>query len=425
MESFVDQVSLRVVAGKGGDGSRSMRREIYVPRGGPDGGDGGKGGSVIFVADEHMRTLADLAREREYRAAEGKNGYKQMSSGRSGLDRILKVPVGTLVRDAKSNEMLADLIEKGQRFTAAKGGRGGRGNVHFKSSTRQAPTLAEKGEPGESRMLKLELKMLADAALVGFPNAGKSTLLSVVSKAHPKIGDYPFTTVVPQLGVVDLGEDRSFILADLPGLIEGAAEGKGLGHRFLKHIERTRVLLFLLDGAKEKGLWDDYQTLKKELKAYHAGLARLPRMAAVTKADLPSARKAFKDLKARFARDKTKLYLVSGAAQEGTHALMAELEKRVRLAPPSLLARESEKAATEKVYRPAPRFELRVEDGVFVLEGKEVRKWVAMTDFNNDEALDRLKRILERMGVEKALRQAGAREGDTVRVGRDEFAYAP
>lgn len=428
MSKFIDHANISVTAGTGGAGSKSMRREIYVPRGGPDGGDGGRGGSVVLQVQPGLRTLIDFSYQTVFTADSGENGAKQQMFGRAGKDMILKVPMGTLVRDADNDEVLADLTDPGQEWVAARGGRGGRGNVHFKTAIRRAPTLAEKGEPGETRRLKLELKLLADAALVGFPNAGKSTFLSRVSAARPKIADYPFTTLVPQLGVVRLGTEESFVLADLPGLIEGASEGKGLGHQFLKHIERTRVLLYLLDGSQhgERNLWKDYATLKKELKAYHPALSKLPRIAAISKADTSEARQAFKDLKSKFSKEKTKLFLLSSAAGEGVEAIVRELYKRVQAAPMSVIASEAgAQKVKEKVYRPAARFSLSGGDGEFVLEGREVVKWMAMTDFGNDEAVARLQRIFKKMGVNRALKAAGAVPGDSVRVGLEVMIYEP
>lgn len=431
MSKFIDQVEIEVVAGDGGAGSRSMRREIYVPLGGPDGGDGGRGGHVILRADHNLSTLLDFSYQGRFAAEAGQNGMQQRMFGRMGRDLLLKVPVGTLVRDLDSGQVIADLTEEGQEFMAAKGGRGGRGNWHFKSAVRQAPKLAEKGEPGEAKNLKLELKLLADVALVGFPNAGKSTLLSVVSAAKPKIANYPFTTLVPQLGLVRMGPGQSFVLADLPGLIEGASEGKGLGHRFLKHIERTRVLLYLLDGALEKPaeIWGQYTVLKKELKAYHKGLAALPKVVALTKADLPTAREAFAKLKPKFSKEKAKAFLISSAASEGLKPLLSELYRSVKKAPESVLARDAGAAAKVKVkvYRPEARFTLIKGDGEgnWVLEGREPRKWVAMTDFGNEEAVQRLKKIFDKMGVSRALKEEGAKEGDTLHCGREEFEYVP
>jgi GTP-binding protein len=428
MSKFIDHAEIKVTAGTGGSGSKSMRRELFVPRGGPDGGDGGRGGSIILQAAAGLRTLIDFSYRSVFEGEAGKNGAKQHMFGRSGVDTLLKVPMGTLVKDATTGEVLADLVEDGQKFVAAKGGRGGRGNEHFKTSVRQAPTLAEKGEPGEHRRLKLELKLLADAALVGFPNAGKSTFLARVSAARPKIANYPFTTLEPQLGVVRMGDESSFVLADLPGLIEGASEGKGLGLRFLKHIERTRVLLFLLDGSEHesRNLWKDYGVLKKELKSYHPGLSKLPRLAAISKADTSEAKKAFKDLKAKFSKEKTKLFLLSSASGEGVDPLLRAIYKKVEDAPASVIAQDAGLVkSAEKVYRPAARFTLHQSEEGFILEGREAVKWVAMTDFANDEAVNRLKRIFEKMGIARALRDAGAKAGDPVRVGDEVMLYEP
>jgi len=306
------------------------------------------------------------------------------------------------------------------------GGRGGRGNQHFKSSTRQAPELAERGLPGQERRIRLELKLLADVGLVGFPNAGKSTLLAAVSAARPRIANYPFTTLVPQLGVVSAGPEQSFVLADLPGLVEGAHSGKGLGLRFLRHLERTRVLLFLLDGGRDKApLAAELKVLEAELKKYHPGLATLPRMVVVSKADLPQAQANFKKFATALKRRKVPCLLISAAAHIGLDELKQQVFERVRTASASLLEREAKEAPQHKLYKPAARFELvETEDG-WLLSGREVEKWVALTDFDSLEATRKLKYIFEKMGVTKALRDCGAKEGDTIIVGKEEFTYAP
>jgi GTP-binding protein len=428
--AFIDTAKIRVRGGTGGAGSKSMRREKYVELGGPDGGDGGRGASVWLEASSELRTLVDYSYLDHYEGPDGEKGGKYNCTGRSARDITLKVPCGTLVRDVEEGELLADLALEGQRMLAAKGGRGGRGNTHFVTSTRQAPRLAEKGEPGEERHLALELKSLADAALAGFPNAGKSSLLAACTAARPKIANYPFTTLAPQLGIVRLGPEESFALADLPGLIEGAAEGHGLGTRFLKHMERARVLLVVLDGAGTEGRdpKQDFEVLRRELAKYKAGLDRLPCLVAVNKMDLAEAREAWAGLKAFFRKRRIPAFAISAASRQGLGPLLKKTQEMLQTAPESPLAQaeraEAAKAKT-KVYRPAERFTLDRHGEVFVLGGKEVLKWVAMTDFENEEAVRKLKNILDRLGVNEALRKAGAQEGDAVRVGREEFEYVP
>ncbi len=426
MAEFVDFAVITVAAGDGGAGSRAMRREKYVPLGGPWGGDGGKGGDVILEASRNRNTLIDFVHVRRFAGEPGAKGGTNNQTGRSGRDTRVLVPLGTMVLDAHSGERLADLTTHGQSFVAAQGGRGGRGNTHFKSSTRQAPQLAENGLPGEQRELKLEMKLLADVGLVGFPNAGKSTLLASVSAARPKIADYPFTTLIPQLGVVQVAPEQSFVLADLPGLVEGAHEGKGLGLRFLRHLERTRLLLFLLDGGRDKApLAKELKTLEAELKAYHPGLAKLPRVVAVSKADLPQAKAAHKKLATALKKRRVPCLLISAAAHAGLDELKRELYKRVQGAQATVLEKAAEAAPVHKVYRPAARFTLERTDEGFVLDGPEIVKWMQLTDFDSDEAVRKLKYIFKKMGVDKALREAGVQPGDPIFVGKDEFYYAP
>jgi GTP-binding protein len=426
MADFVDHASIHVHAGDGGAGSIAMRREKYIPLGGPWGGDGGKGGDVLMVATANLSTLIDFTHEKGFRAETGAKGARNNMTGRNGADKLIRVPLGTLVLDEETGERLADLTVEGQTFIAALGGRGGRGNSHFKTSVRQAPKLAERGLPGEERRLRLELKLLADAGLVGFPNAGKSTLLAALSAARPKIADYPFTTLVPQLGVVRIGPEESFVLADLPGLVEGAHEGRGLGLRFLRHLERTRVLLFLVDGSQgADGAKAQFKSLEAELKAYHPGLAELPRVVAVSKADLPDSAASHKALAAALKRRKVPCLLISSVAHQGLEELSRELYSRIRGASSSLLEREEAERPSHRVFRPAARFELSRDGDGWRLSGREVEKWVALTDFDNLEAVRKLKFVFEKIGVGQALREAGAKPGDPVTVGDDEFYYAP
>jgi len=326
---FVDEVTLSAIAGDGGNGCAAMRREKYVPLGGPAGGDGGKGGDVVFLAHERYTTLLDLRYCKELRAASGEPGRGKDQYGRGGDDLVVQVPVGTMVFDADTDEQLADLSRQDQRAVVARGGRGGRGNIHFATSVNQAPTYAEPGEPGERRNLRLELKLLADVGLLGYPNVGKSTLISVVSRARPKIADYPFTTLVPQLGVVSVGENRSFVVADIPGIIEGAAEGSGLGLQFLRHVERTRVLVHMvtLDPDPAREPLKDFDVLMGELRHFDADLAERPLLVGLSKLDLPEVREAEPALREAFAARGYTLYPFSAATREGVDAMLDALWK--------------------------------------------------------------------------------------------------
>jgi GTPase len=326
---FVDEITLEVQAGNGGNGSTAMRREKYRPLGGPSGGDGGDGGDVVFEADLRLTTLFDLKYKRLVRAKDGENGRGKDQYGRGRDAVIVRVPVGAQVFDAESGELIVDLDEPGQRFVAAAGGRGGRGNMHFATPTHRAPMRAEPGQPGVRRKLRLELKLLADVGIVGFPNVGKSTLISAISKARPKVADYPFTTLVPNLGVVARGEERSFVVADIPGLIEGAADGAGLGHRFLKHIERTRVLLILLsiDPSPGRSLERDLATLSRELERFDPELAARPRLIAVSKLDLPDVRDALPEFSAKLEREGVAVSAFSAATQEGLELMLDQVER--------------------------------------------------------------------------------------------------
>jgi GTP-binding protein len=322
---FIDECTIDVRAGNGGNGVATFRREPNVPRGGPSGGDGGDGGSVILVADEQLSTLLDLRYQKTYKAEHGVPGSGRDRYGRAGVDTLVRVPVGTVVYDGDGDgEPLADLAQPGQRFVAAQGGKGGRGNIHFATSTYQAPTKAEPGEPGQTRTLRLELKLLADAGLVGYPNVGKSTFIAAVSRARPKIADYPFTTLVPNLGVVALPGGRSFVLADIPGLIEGASEGHGLGHRFLRHVERTRVLVHLVELSLEPGRDPlcDYDVINRELREYSPELAERPQLVALSKLDLTETREAVDHWRREFARRGVALHAVSAASGEGVRELL-------------------------------------------------------------------------------------------------------
>lgn len=398
----------------------AWRREKFIPKGGPAGGDGGHGGSVYVEATPELSTLVEFRYRRLFEAESGKNGGTSNKSGRSGADLTIAVPVGTLVHrsfEGKPEALLADLAVAGERLLVAKGGRGGLGNQHFATSVRQAPRFAERGEPGERCDVRLELRLLADCGIIGVPNAGKSTLLSVVSAARPKIADYPFTTIEPQLGVVRVSDEGSFVLVDVPGLIQGAHEGAGLGDRFLRHVERTRVLLHLLDGAKSlDDVLSDKATIEAELRAWNPALLEKPILLCVAKLDLPDARARLNELRARFAD----VYGISAVTGDGVDELIYAVARAIEHAP------------TPPRIEPVVRIDLiphdafaieRARDGAFVVSGERIAHLAAMTNFDSDEALARFERALEKIGVERRLREMGAAQGDTVRIGAYEFTY--
>lgn len=430
---FYDHVKIFVQAGKGGDGSVHFRREKYVPFGGPDGGDGGRGGSVYMEATSNLNTLVEYRYRQHFKAGSGGAGGAQKKHGAKGQDIVLRVPPGTVVRDAETNELIADLVEDGQRVMVARGGRGGLGNVHFATPTHQAPREAQKGEPGEERWLLLELRLIADVGLVGYPNAGKSTLLSVVTAAKPRIADYPFTTLSPNLGVVVVGEPGSgeeitFVLADIPGLIEGAAQGVGLGHEFLRHIQRTRLLVHMIDGASERDPWQDFQAINLELREYDEHLATRPQIVAFNKMDLPEARERWPVFRTKAEEAGYPVFAISAATHQGTDELMAYTALRLQ----EIKREEAERAAAqivpeeaESVLRPQPEdaFTIRKEKGVYIVSGKRVERAVNMTDLENEESMDRLQVRLAKMGVTKALEEAGIQVGDRVRFGKVELYW--
>jgi GTPase len=419
---FIDEAEITVAAGDGGDGIVAWRREKYVPKGGPAGGDGGHGGSIYLEATPELSTLVEFRFRRSFAAASGKSGGSSNKSGRSGEDLTVAVPVGTLVfkiRTEGAEDLLADLNEAGVRVLAAKGGRGGLGNQHFATSVRQAPRFAEHGEPGERFALRLELRLLADCGIIGVPNAGKSTLLSVISAAHPKIADYPFTTLEPQLGVVRISDEESFVMVDVPGLVEGAHEGIGLGDQFLKHVERTRALVHLLDGAKPLDeILSEKATIEAELIAWNPRLRETPTLLALNKLDLPDARASFVELKQRFPQIRG----ISAATGEGVRDLTLAVARTIEAAPMPQIV-EPPHARIELGAPYAFHIERR-DDGAFVVSGERVERLAAMTNFDSDEALARFERALGKMGVEKKLQELGAQEGDTVRIGPYEFTYS-
>jgi GTP-binding protein len=429
---FYDHTNIYVKAGNGGDGSMHFRREKFAAFGGPDGGDGGRGGSIYFEATTGVNTLVDYRYHQRFVASSGEAGIRQKMHGAKGEDVVLPVPLGTIVRDAQTNELIADLVENGQRVMIARGGRGGLGNTHFATATHQTPKEAQKGEPGEERELTLELRLIADVGLVGYPNAGKSTLLSVVTAAKPKIADYPFTTLEPNLGVVEggqRGDSYSFVLADIPGLIEGAAQGVGLGHDFLRHIQRTRLLIHLLDGAAiDRDPWQDFETINQELKDYNEDLGRRPQIVVLNKIDIPEAQENWERVQAKAQAAGYPVFAISAVAQQGTSELMAYAARRLQ----EIQREEAERAAREvistdqtTVLRPQPddAFTVTRERDAFVVRGKRVERMVGMTNQDSEESMDRLQVMLERAGVTKALEDAGVKVGDLVRFGKIELFW--
>ncbi len=408
---FFDQVKIYVKGGDGGNGVSSFRREKFVPRGGPDGGSGGRGGHVIFEVDPQLNTLLHFKRRSHFKARRGEHGRGKDQQGARGKDWIVPVPPGTIVRHAETDEIMADLTEPNQQFIVARGGKGGRGNAAFRTSVRQAPRMAERGLPGQELWVKLELKLIADVGIVGVPNAGKSTLLASVSAAKPKIANYPFTTLQPNLGVV-LVDDRDFVIADIPGLIEGAHHGVGLGHQFLRHVERTRLLIHLLDGASADPL-ADFEQINEELAQYNPELAKKPQIIVLNKRDLPSAHNFWPAVQARASDLDFPAMFVSAVTQSGVQKLMRLTADKLASIP-----------KTKPMDIPEiPVFTLEEETEAFTLSkdadgyhvnGQSIQRLVAQTYWDIDEAVDRVQMKLEKMGVLEALRQAGVEPGDAV-----------
>jgi GTPase len=423
---FSDQVTIAVKAGKGGDGAVSFRRERFVPKGGPDGGDGGRGGDVIIQADLHTRTLIQLYRNPHCQAENGGRGRGQKKNGRDGQDLWIKVPIGTIVEDIEKQEILADLSKAGEQICVAQGGSGGKGNYRFRNSTHQTPRFAQKGEMGEERKIKLNLKLIADAGLVGFPNAGKSTFLSRVSAARPKIADYPFTTMEPHLGVVKVDEENSFVMADIPGLIEGAHRGVGLGTRFLKHIERTKVIVHIIDGSRvtSENLFQDYQIIENELTKYAPFLEKKEKIVVINKIDLPEVKIKEEWIKQLFLEKDITVLFISAVNGEGVQKLIYQLYRSIRITD----QREDEKLLTkqqEKLphYQHEPDFVIKKEGTVFVIEGVKITKMAYQYDLNNPQALEYFQKKLKNLGIEKALRKKGISDGDRVKIGQKNFYF--
>ncbi len=424
-------VKVHISAGNGGHGAVSFRREKYIPAGGPDGGDGGRGGNIIFETKPGMRTLLDFKYQRHYRAENGHNGAGNNKTGRDGKGLVLGVPVGTMVRDAKEGFLIADLTKPGQRLVAAEGGDGGRGNARFKSSTRQAPTFAERGYDGEEKHLILELKLLADVGIIGFPNVGKSTILSVVTGARPKIANYPFTTLTPNLGVVELTGGRNFVLADIPGLIEGAHDGMGLGHGFLRHIERTRLLIHVLDvsGSEGRDPIEDFYQVNHELREYSDELAKMPQIVAANKMDLPDAKENIAEVRTKLEAEGIEIFEVSAATNTGLQDLMDRAFEMLDSLNKERVSGEDRdigpvRGIRRYRFRPEDAFSVKkAGDGSFVVEGKWIDRLMAGVNIDKEESLKYFHRALRRRGVIARLKELGMKEGDTVKIGQREFEH--
>ncbi len=423
---FVDRAIIQIKSGDGGNGMTSFRREKYVPMGGPDGGDGGKGGDIIFKVDEGLNTLLDFKYNRQFKAERGENGKPKNMYGRKGADTYILVPPGTMIYDTETEQLLTDLTYKDEEFVAAKGGRGGRGNVRFKTNQDKAPRFSEMGEPGVSKELRLELKLLADVGLVGYPNVGKSTLISRVSEAKPKIANYHFTTLTPNLGVVRVGEDQSFVMADIPGLIEGAHQGVGLGDEFLRHIERTRVILHVLDtgGSEGREPIEDFYKINHELKNYSEKLTERVQIIAANKIDIPDAKANLERLQTELG-DQYEIYPISAVTGDGIKPLMFRLAEMLKELPHPILVEPEEE---QVVIRPDFMIEQelvinRDDDGAYVVEGSKVEEKLVRTDLNNEVAVSRFLRYLRGMGLYDLLREKGIQEEDIVRIGPLEFEF--
>lgn len=420
---FIDRAKIQIKAGDGGHGMSSFRKEKFVPKGGPSGGDGGKGADIVFIVDHNSNTLIDFRYKRKFVGANGENGGTKNCYGQNAETLYIKVPAGTLIKDEETGVVLADLTEIGQEAVLAKGGRGGRGNARFANSVNRAPTFAEMGEPGESRSVLLELKLLADVGLVGYPSVGKSSIISMVSAAKPQIAEYHFTTLTPVLGVVSLGEEHSFVIADIPGLIEGAHEGVGLGHDFLRHIERTKIILHVIDasGIEGRDPVEDYHRINKELRLYNERLAKRPQVLVANKMDLPEAKENYARLQALAESEGLEIFPVSAAANEGLRPMIERVSRML-----DEYVEDPEEAKDIVLHQEPDADEVlikRNEFGNFVVKGKNIEKLVAMTNFNNDEALRRFQYIWRLKEMDQKLKERGVKEGDTVQIGEMEFDY--
>ena len=431
---FLDEVKIFVRSGDGGNGLVAFRREKYVPKGGPAGGDGGRGANVVFIVDEGLRTFMDYRYQKKFVAPNGENGMSKGMHGRKSKDLYLKVPPGTVIRDTDTGEVLADLVEHEQEVIVARGGRGGRGNCRFATPSNPAPEIAENGEPGEERNLTLELKLMADVGLVGFPSVGKSTLLSITSKAKPKIADYHFTTLAPNLGVVETKDHRSFVMADLPGLIEGASQGVGLGHQFLRHIERTKVIVHVVDMSATDGRdpYEDYKIINQELGEYNMRLLERPQIVVANKMDIPAAQENLEKFKSKLAADGEEVDIVEISAFTRTNVdnLLYKISDILDSTDPNMLYEldtEEESMENRVLYKHKPKDETfkitRDDTGAYVVSGPGIERAFLMTDFNRDASVRRFAQQMRSMGVDDALRERGCKNGDTVKILKGEFEF--
>lgn len=428
---FVDKAKIFVKGGDGGDGIVSFRREKYVENGGPAGGDGGHGGDLIFRVDEGLRTLMDFRYQKHFKAQRGERGKVKGMHGASAEDTIVRIPPGTVIIDDDTNGVIADLTRHGQEVVVAKGGRGGRGNIRFATASNPAPYISENGEEGQERWVVLELKVMADVGLVGFPSVGKSTLLSVVSGAKPKIGAYHFTTITPNLGVVDVGDGRSFVMADLPGLIEGAHEGIGLGHEFLRHVERTRVIIHVIDMAASEGRdpYDDWQKINAELSLYNEKLAERPQIIAANKMDMPEAAEQLELFKQQLEQSGSErvyeIIPISSLTKEGIQELLYKAADVLDTVAVQTEVEEVKAIEERKVYSYEKKeeitFTIHREDEIFVVESEGIARMMKRMNLNSYDAVMRFARTMRKLGVDEALRKAGAKDGDMVRVA--DFAF--
>jgi GTP-binding protein len=428
---FIDKAKIYVKGGDGGDGLVAFRREKYVPDGGPGGGDGGNGGDVIFRVDEGLRTLVDFRYQKHFKADRGEKGRNKTQHGAAAEDKIVRVPPGTVVINDDTQEIIADLTRNGQEVVVAKGGRGGRGNARFATANNPAPEIAENGEEGVERWLVLELKVMADVGLVGFPSVGKSTLLSVVSAAQPKIAAYHFTTLTPNLGVVDVGDGRSFVMADLPGLIEGAHEGVGLGHEFLRHVERTRIVVHVIDMAATDGRdpFDDWQKINNELTLYSPKLGQRPQIVVANKMDIPDAEVYLEEFTRQLAEvdPSIRVLPVSAVTKNGVQELLYKVVDLLETIPDMPLLEDLVDLSERKVYkfeaRDAEEFTIRRENDTFIIESPSIEKLIKRTNFSTQESIERFARILRKKGIDQALRSRGAVDGQTIQIGDFEFEF--
>ena len=422
---FIDKAKIFVKAGNGGNGAVSFRREKYVPAGGPDGGDGGRGASVIFEVDNDLRTLMDFKYQRKYVATPGGDGSKKRQAGKNGEDLVLKVPAGTIIRDEATGKIIADLKEEGERAVVARGGRGGKGNQHFANAVRQAPNFAKSGTDGEERWVILELKMIADVGLLGFPNVGKSTFLSVVTAAKPKIANYHFTTLTPNLGVVKTKYGDSFVLADIPGLIEGAAEGVGLGHDFLRHVERTKVLIHIVDisGLEGRNALEDFDAINDELKLYNEKLSTRPQVVVANKIDILEDESVYEEFKTTLEDRGYKVFKMSAATREGIDDVIAYVSQVLKDAEEIELVSEEELYVPELDAIEEEGLQVEIEDGVYVVTGKALRRIMYSVNFEDMESIQFFQKTMESQGVFDKLREMGIEDGDTVKIYEIEFEF--